>query len=173
MIGFTHKAVAHLAAAIGTSDTTIAVHLTEWESIFRAPEDSVYLMLRGPVNRELIKVDLSSSVWGEYLTIARGQGGTSAVAWPVGSMMFATTSADFYNEIEQRGANRIIDYNPNQVLTPLFAGEKVYQNSPAGCERWWKSFNGVDAYWDLISGTPCGTEAYEDVGWDYDILKVP
>ena len=26
--------------------------------------------------------------------------------------------------------------------------------------------------WDLITGSPCGAEAYADVGWDHDILKV-
>jgi photosystem II stability/assembly factor-like uncharacterized protein len=52
----------------------------------------------------------------------------------------------------------------------LYAGEKVYQNAPAGCVRWWKSFNGVDPYWDIITGAPCGLEGYEDIGWDYDLL---
>jgi hypothetical protein len=170
-IGFAHKAVGHLAQAIGSSDTTLVLHSMEYEPVLSAQGAEVYLMLRGPVNRELVKVNIAASVWGSYLTVARGQGGTSAVAWPVGSMLFATTHADHYNAIIQRGTNRTIDYNPNEILTPLFAGEEVYQNSPAGCERWWKAFNGSDPYWDIITGQACGDEEYQDIGWDYDLLE--
>lgn len=170
-IGFAHKAVGHLAQAIGSSDTTIALQQMEYEPVLSAQGDDVYLMLRGPVNRELVKVDLSASVWGSYLSVARGQGGTSAVAWPVGSMLFATTHEDHYNSIIQAGQNRTIDYNPNETLTPLYAGEKIYQSGPAGCERWWKSFDDTNLYWDIITGSPCANEAYFDIGWTYPILK--
>ncbi len=141
-IGLGHKVVAHLFEAITLSATECKTFRNEYGQIFEAPDD-VYLMLRGPVNRELIKIDLSASQWGNYLTIARGQGGTTAYAWPVGTMMFATTHEDHYNSIIQRGANRTIDYNPNTILSPLYAGEEIYQSGPAGCERWWKSFNGI------------------------------
>jgi photosystem II stability/assembly factor-like uncharacterized protein len=104
------------------------------------------------------------------LTVARGQGGTSAKSWKTGALIFASTHADHYNSIIQAGACRTITYNPNEVLSPLYAGEKVYQNSPAGCERWWKSFNGSDPYWDIITGAKCGAENYEDIGWDYELL---
>lgn len=170
-IGFAHKAVGHLVQAIGTSDTTIVLHPMEYEPILSAQGDALYLMIRGPVNRELVKVDIGASVWGSYLIIARGQGGTSAQTWPIGSMLFATTHADHYNAIIQRGANRTIDYNPNEVLAPLFAGEEIYQDSPVGCERWWKAFNDTDPYWDIITGIPCGSELYTDIGWTYDLLK--
>ena len=86
-------------------------------------------------------------------------------------MLFASTHADHYNSIIQRGENRVIDYNPNEILNPLYAGEKVYQDSPAGCERWWKSFNDTDPYWDIITGQACGSEEYQDIGWDYDLLE--
>ena len=167
--GFTHKAVAHLTAAILAADVQCQIYLNEYDQVLAAYDD-VYLMLRGPVYRELVKVDLSASKWGEYLTVARGQGGTSARTWPVGTLLFSTTHADHYNSIVQRGASRTIDYNPNQILAPLYAGEKIYQNGPAGCERWWKSFNGSDAYWDLITGAACSAESYEDVGFDYPLL---
>ena len=169
-IGFTHKAVAHLVAAILAGDTEIAVHSTEYGQVLASSEQYVFLMLRGPVYRELVKVDIGASVWGSYLKVVRGQGGTPARGWPLGSLLFATTHEDHYNSIIQAAASRTIDYNPNEILTPLYAGEKIYQDSPAGCERWWKSFNGVDAYWDIITGEACSLEAYEDIGWNYDIL---
>jgi photosystem II stability/assembly factor-like uncharacterized protein len=174
MIGFTNKAVAHIAAAITTGETQVQVQDLEYGAILSAPGESVFLMLRGPVNRELIKVDIDASIWGgglsNYLTVERGQGSTTAKVWPAGSMMFATTHEDHYNAILQRGIARTISYNPNQILSPLFAGEKVYQDSPAGCERWWISFNGTDPYWDIITGQPCGAETYQDIGWDYELL---
>ena len=93
-IGLTHKAVAHLAAAIGVSDTQLVVGPSEYEPILSADGDSIYLLIRGPVNRELVKVSLQASEWGSYLTVERGQGGTTAVTWPLGSMLFATTHED-------------------------------------------------------------------------------
>lgn len=175
MIGFTNKAVAHISAAITAGATQIRVHDLDYSAILSAYGESVFLMLRGPVNRELIKVDIDASVWGgalsDYLTVERGQGGTTAQSWPVGSMMFATTHEDHYNAIIQRGQNRTVDYNPNEILAPLFAGEEVYQSGPAGCERWWKSYNGVNPYWDIITGAACGSEEYLDIGWTYEILK--
>lgn len=172
-IGISHKAVAHLATAIADDATMIAVHPTEYEPILSAaPGDFVYLLIRGPANRELVKVTVDWAAWGGYLTIARGQGGTTARAWPAGSMLFATTHADHFNSIIQSGA-RTIDYNPNSILAPLYAGEKIYQSGPAGCERWWQSYNGVDSYWSLITGAPCGAESYGDEGFDWPILTGP
>ena len=171
-IGFTHKAMAHLTAAITASALTISIQAAEYNEVLSAQGDDLYLMLRGPVNRELIKVDLSTSIWGQVLNIERGQGGTIAAAWPQGSMLFATTHEDHYNSIMQAGAQRTIDYNPNEILSPLYAGEKIYQSGPAGCERWWKSFNAVNPYLDIVTGAPCGTEVYKSIGWTYDLLSL-
>jgi photosystem II stability/assembly factor-like uncharacterized protein len=168
-IGFAHKAIGHLLAAVGTSDTELKVDSQVFESFIRIPGDDKYAILRDPVNREIVKIDIAGST-SPILTVARGQGGTSAKSWKTGALIFASTHADHYNSIIQAGAYRTIDYNPNEILSPLYAGEKVYQNSPAGCERWWKSFNGADPYWDIITGDPCGSEVYKDIGWDYDLL---
>ena len=168
-IAFAHKAIGHLLAAIGTTDTQLKVDNQVFESFIRIPGDDKYAILRDPVNREIVKIDVAGSS-SPLLTVARGQGGTSAKSWKTGALLFASTHADHYNAILQRGDCRTIDYNPNEILSPLYAGEKVYQNSPAGCERWWKSFNGSDPYWDIITGAKCGAEGYEDIGWDYELL---
>lgn len=170
-IGFAHKAAAHLEVAIGTSDTALVVDPQAFEAIIRTPGTSIYAILRDPVNREIVKIDVDAS-YSPVLTVTRGQGGSTPSAFKVGALLFASTHADHYNSILQRGFNRTIDYNPNEILTPLFAGEKIYQDGPAGCERWWKSFNGVDPYWDIITGVKCGAENYEDIGWDYDLLMI-
>jgi hypothetical protein len=170
MISLPQKATTHLLYAIAPSDTQISIRINEFDQILSYDGD-VYLMLRGPVYRELVKVDQSLSSWGNYLKIARGQGGTQARAWPRGALLFATTHEDHYNSILQAGESRTIDYNPNQILSPLYAGEKIYQSGPSGCERWWKSFNAVNPYWDIITGDPCAAEEYTDIGWTYDLLK--
>jgi photosystem II stability/assembly factor-like uncharacterized protein len=170
-ISFSHKAIGHLLEAVTDSDVWMKVSPQVFESFVR-PGGMVYALIRGPVNREVIKIDASGSL-SENLKVARGQGGTSAFAWPLGALLFNSTNEDHYNSIIQRGQNRIIDYNPNEILAPLFAGEEIYQNGPAGCERWWKSYNGVDSYWDIITGAPCGEEVYTDVGGDYPVLVAP
>ena len=168
-IGFTDKAVAHLTAEIAIDATQISIYKAEYNEVLSAQGDHVYLLLRGPINRELVKIDLSTSLWGQFLNIERGQGGTIAAAWPQGSMLCATTHEDHYNAIAQTGDHRTIDYNPNDVLSPLFAGEKVYQ-STVGYQRWWKSFNGVNPYWDIITGAVGEKESYKDTGWTYELL---
>jgi hypothetical protein len=167
-ISFSHKAIGHILEAVDDSDVWMKVSPQVFESFVR-PGGDVYALIRGPVNREIVKIDASGSL-NENLKVDRGQGGTSANAWPLGALLFNSTNEDHYNSIIQRGENRVIDYNPNQVLSPLYAGEKIYQDSPAGCERWWVSFNGTDPYWDIFTGQACGDEYYQDIGWDYDLL---
>lgn len=168
-ISLAHKAIAHLLVAIAIGDTAIKIDAQAFESFTRLQGDDVYAILRGPVDREIVKIDISGSV-NQILAVERGHGGTTAKAWPVGTLLFASTHEDHYNALIQAGETRLIDYNPNEILTPLYGGEKVYQTGPAGCERWWKSFNGVDPYWDIITGAACAQEVYEDIGWDYELL---
>lgn len=167
-ISFSHKAIGHLLEAVTDSDVWMRVSPQVFESFVR-PGGEVYALIRGPINREVVKIDASGSV-NEMLKVERGQGGTSAFAWPLGNLLFNSTNEDHYNAIIQLEESRVIGYNPNQILSPLYAGEKIYQDSPAGCERWWTSFNGTDPYWDIITGAACGDEYYQDIGWTYDLL---
>ena len=170
IVDFKRKVFTHLIAAISSTALTIAIFPGDYGDALGG-ENEFYLILRSSTAREIVKVDVGASVWGEYLTVARGQGGTVAAAWPVGTTIFASTIAEGYNNMLQEGTNRIIDFNPNEVLTPLHKGEKVYQSAPAGCERWWKSWDGTNPYWDIITGEACGAEQYTDIGWTYNILK--
>lgn len=169
-IAMSHKGLGHLSKAIGSTDTEIKLKPQEAQAFITLTGDYVYALLRGPIKREIVRIDVANSKQSGQMTIARGQGGSTATSWPRGTLVLATTNADHYNSIIQRGEHRQIDYNPNQILTPLFAGEEVYQNGPAGCERWWKSYNGINPYWDIITGESCLTEAYQDIGWTYDLL---
>lgn len=166
---FKNKALTHITAAISAVALTLPIFPGDYSSVLGGTEP-IMMILRGPEYREIVKVDPGTSSWSNYLTVERGQGGTIARAWPSGTLLFASTTADAYNNMEQTGQNRIVDYNPNQILAPYYKGEKIYQSGPAGCERWWKSWDGINPYWDLITGVKCGAEGYEDIGWNYDIL---
>lgn len=170
-IAITHKGLGHLIEAVSASDTTMRLTPGEAQAFTNVDGDDIYALLRGTIDREIVKIDVAASDLGNgELVVARGQGGSIANAWPSGALILAVTNADHYNSIQQRGKYRTIDYNPNDSLTPLFTGEKVYQSGPAGCERWWKSFNDIDPYWDIITGLPCGSEVYKDIGWLFDLL---
>lgn len=160
----------YLKLAIDAADTQIVIGDYDYQQIFSANSGDIYLIIRGPAAREIVKVDIAASLWGTYLKVARGQGGSTAQAWPQGSKIFASTTAELYNSFIQTEEYRQVYYNPNGVLNPLYKGEKVYQNSPAGCERWWKNFDGINPYWDIITGVPCDVETYKDIGWEYDLL---
>lgn len=170
-IAISHKGLGHLLKAIGSSDVEIKLKKAEAQAFINLTGDYIYALIRGPIDREIVRIDISSSSSRNgKLAIARGQGGSTASSWPRGTLIMATTNADHYNSIIQRGIHRQIAYNPNEILTPLYAGEKVYQTAPAGCERWWKAFNAVNPYWDIFTGEPCLTEEYQDIGWDYELL---
>ena len=167
-----HKGIGHLLESVGSGDVYLKLTPSDAQAFINVYGDYIYALLRGPINREIVKIDIAASALSGngILTVARGQGGTSATAWPVGTLVLCTTNADHYNAIIQRGEYRQIAYNPNEILTPLYAGEKIYQTGPAGCERWWKAFNAVNPYWDIITGAACGNETYQDIGWTYDLL---
>jgi 6-phosphogluconolactonase (cycloisomerase 2 family) len=134
------------------------------------------VVLRGPIDREIVKIDIAASVDNEvdkYLTVERGQGGTGSQAWPAGTLIFLSTTADHYGDLLQPDATRQIDFNPNGALAPNYAGEKVFQY--AGCKiRWFMSFNAVDPYWALIAGEPCPNEVWlQPPGFDWPVWGQP
>ncbi len=170
-ISITHKGLGHLVEAVNSSNHYLRLTPGDAQAFTAVNGDYIYAMLRGVLQREIVRIDVAASQLANgLLTVARGQGGTTAQAWPAGTLVLASTNADHYNSLLQLGVYRTIDYNPNEVLTPAYRGEKVYQNGPAGCERWWKAYNGTDPYWDIITGMPCSGEIYQDIGWDYSLL---
>ncbi len=165
------KGLSHLEAAIGTGEQVLRIPVEDYSQFLDGSQGPQLLILRGPAAREFIKLDPRRSIPQQYLWVDRGQQGTSPLDWPKGTKIWASTTAGFYANIVQPGEARTVTDNPNNSsLTPIFPGEEIYQDSPVGCERWWKSYNGRDPYWDLITGAPCLTETYQDVGWLYPIL---
>jgi len=105
-------------------------------------------------NREIVKV---TAISGSQLTITRGQGGTDARAWPVGSLIEQRPTKDDMAAFIQPAAFRTVAYNPNGVISATYPGEKVYQTDAGACKkRWWK--NVTSNLWQLIAGTICDGE---------------
>lgn len=163
---FNNRAVSHLEKKISASDTAIQIARKDYDLFNRyaaGGEDFMFCVLRGPESREIIKIIPDESTYGpEWLLICeRGQGGTDAQAWPAGTLIFLSTTADHYNSIIQRGNIRTVGFNPNGVISPLYQGEKILQDLGCGV-RWWQSFNDADPYWHLIAGEPCEGETFEN-----------
>jgi hypothetical protein len=156
---FNNRAVSHLIKAVDSGDTELRITQADFEQFNRygaGSDDFMFCVLRGPTDREIVKIIPSQVNYAPdpYLVCERGQGGTPAEAWPAGTLIFLCTVADHYSELIQPDAIRQIEFNPNGVLSPNYAGEKVFQY--AGCAvRWWQSFNATDPYWHLIAGEPC------------------
>ena len=174
---FNNRGVSHLAFSIGSGDTEIRIPWEDFNQFMRSTAgelDTMMAILRGPVNREIVEIDLTNSFSGpvdKYLKVARGQGGTSAMDWPAGTLLFISTHADHYNACFQPDGTRQIDFNPNGVLSPNYAGEKILQY--AGCQiRWWQSFDAINPYWHLIAGLPCDNEEFVDPGWGFKVWFV-
>jgi len=175
---FNNRGVAHLTQGISALDTQIRIPLETFAQFNRAgarASDFMFCVLRGPVDREIIKIipAQSNSPPDQYLVCERGQGGTGSQAWPPGTLLFLCTTADHYSAVLQREDVRQVDFNPNGALTPNYQGEKVFQY--AGCEiRWFMSFNAVDPYWQLIAGEPCPNERYTlPPGFPWPVWGVP
>lgn len=174
LILFNNKGFSHLTASIGVFETELRVAWNDYQNFIVPDADSgdlIYAILRDPVDREIVAIDIFNSVDGlndKYLKVIRAQGGSSAKAWPSGTLLFLSTHADHYEALFQPDSARQIDFNPNGVLSPNYAGEKILQYT--GCEiRWWMSFDAVNPYWQLIAGEPCDGEFFVDPGWGFKV----
>lgn len=108
-------------------------------------------------NREIVKV---TAIAGDNLTIERAQGGTSARAWPAGTVVSQRPVAENLNGVIQKEGFRSVSSNPNGVLTARYPGEKIYQSGPAAAQRrWFKSTDGTK--WRLVAGATYGTEYFD------------
>ena len=182
-IGYSNIAKSSLLEAIDSDDTQVIIQAGGYEGFLRIDADYTYARLANAFQNELVKIDLSNSgphiklvagavTYSGGLSVARGQGGTQAVSWPRGSLIYIEVTADYLNEIIQRGLFRTIDYNPNGVLSPAYKGEKVYQSNDP---RWWKSYNDTDPYWAMICGVAAEGETWRDpgeLGWQALMLIV-
>jgi len=124
--------------------------ITSWQT-----GKEFYMTLVDPsVNREIVKV---TAISGKTLTIARGQDGSSARAWPAGTLIEQRLVAADAGSFIQEAAYREIGYNPNGVLTATYPGEKILQTGAESCQnRWWKNVD--TTRWQLIAGAECDWE---------------
>lgn len=172
-LSFGNKIYAHLAEGITSSQTSIPIVPGEMGNLWMGfrPGTYLYLTIMNELGQlEIVKV---TGITNNALTVARGQGGTSARAFQIGSPVSARAVADQLSYMIQAGQFRQGNYNPNNVLTGDFPGEKFWQSGPAADQkRWW--INAYGNKWRLMTGDIYGAE-YRDgegfiiapVGWEY------
>lgn len=150
-IVFNNHAKSTLSADIESSDVLAPIQLADYSSFLATHADGSHLhcVIRNALYFEIVKVNITGSSPGQGLSVDRGQGGTAARDWPAGTLIYQELVADDYESFGQEAIFRTIDYNPNGVLTPSFAGEKVYQSDLL---LWWKSVDAVNTEWRLIVG---------------------
>ena len=168
-VGFRNITKARLKEAISAGDTTIRLeNPADYPAFLKSPGTYVYANLISHQYSEIVKIDVAASTVNG-LSVARGQESTVARAWGRGTWLYQDVSAAALGDFQQKGTFRTVEYNPNGVLTPAYAGEKIYQDDLTDCKkRWWKSFNATDPYWTLIVGTICEGETLsypDDFEW--------
>ena len=148
---FNRLAKSITADAITASSVMVEIHLADYPAFLgnHSAGDYFYCALRDASNLEIIKVNITGSSVDDGLSIDRGQQGTSSRAWPANTLIYQDISATDLENLEQQGVFRTTASNPNGVLSPNYAGEKVLQT---GSNLWWKSVDAVSTVWKLIAG---------------------
>jgi len=170
-VGFRNITKCQTKSKISASDTTIMLENTaDYVPFISSPGDYVYAVLRDQQNKEIVKIDVSaSSIYG--LSVERGQENTSAKSWNRGTLFYQDLTAESLDILRQKEVFRTFTYNPNGIVAPAYANEKIYQTGATACEkRWWKSINATHLVWVLIAGTICDNEIwYPPEDWDWDV----
>jgi hypothetical protein len=164
---YANRFYAHLTAGISSSATILSFYPEEITNLLAGWQASSWLYLcimNTAGNLEIVKmIGLS----GSTLTVERGQGGTTARSWAVGSLVACRAVAEYLARYIQKGAYRSGAFNPNGTLTGNYTGEKFYQTGPAlEQRRWW--INTTGSRWRLLTGRPYTGEVLDEWGfWSY------
>jgi len=156
--GFSNVPYAILEQAVTNTDAMIRL-ITGGVSRFvpgwRETGRSIYLTLTDPSHHiEIVKV---TRIYGDVFTVERGQDGTTARAWPVGSIVCQRGPSTDINMFLQKGVYRSSGVNPNSTVIGTFSGEKIYQTGPSDCEKRWFT-NNHGTFWDLHAGVACPSD---------------
>ena len=147
---FNMKAKSVLSSSATSTDTDLFIRRADYSNFIGrgAAGDHFYAVLRDATKKEIVKVNVTGSSADAGLQVERGQQGTSAVAWPSGTLIYQDITASDLDGVLQKAVFRTVDYVPDGVLVANFGGEKVYQSDLA---LWWKSV-GATTNWRLIAG---------------------
>lgn len=164
---YANKLYAHLAAAATNSQTTLTFYPEEIASLLSSWNAGSWLFLCLMSPDGTVEIVKMTGLSGHTLTVERGQGGTTARAWPAGTLVASRVVAEYLERFHQRGDFRSGAYNPNGTLEGQYTGEKFYQTGPAaGQKRWW--INTIGTKWRLLTGLPYGWEVRDENGyWVY------
>ena len=155
-IGFNNNARSKIEADITADATTITIPNGDYAYFLESDDDYYYAVLRNALYREIIKIDISASSSSAGLSVTRGQESTSGRVWAKGTQLFQSITADTYGNFVQEGGHRSTGADPNGVITPSYAGEKIMQTGIYDCEIvWWQSIDAVNTVWKQITADGC------------------
>jgi hypothetical protein len=160
-LSFANKLYAHLAEGITAGQTTLPIVPGEMGNIWAGFKPGVYLYLT--IMNELGQIEIIkvTDINNNSVTAVRGQDGTLARAFSIGSPIAERFVAEQMSFFLQRGVFRQVAYNPNGVLTADFNGEKFWQTGPAADQKRWWINAGATNKWRLLTGDLYGNE-YRD-----------
>jgi len=165
-LSFANKLYAHLDSGITSGQTTIPIVPGEIGNLWAGFKTGVYLYLA--IMNELGQLEIvkvTSLNMNNTITVVRGQGGTMARAYAIGSPVAERFVAEQMNYFLQRGVFPSGGYNPNGVFTGNFNGEKFWQTGPAADQkRWWINAGGGNK-WRLMTGDIYGNEYRDEEGF--------
>lgn len=170
-VGFRNITKCQIKEGISASDTTVLLESTaDYVPFTASPGDYVYAIIQNQEHMETIKIDVAASS-PNGLSVGRGEENSTARAWKRGALLYQELTASSLDFLRQKEVFRTFAYNPNGIIAPEYANEKVYQTGSTDCEiRWWKAVNATNLVWVLIAGTICDGEVWLDpIDWDWDI----
>ena len=165
---YPNRFFAHLTQAITSIQTTLSFYPEEIAGLLTCWNGGAWLYLvimDSAGGTEIVKMTGLSCY---TLTVERGQGGTTARAFPMGSVVASRLVAEHLAQFLQKGVHRSGDYNPNGTLTGLYPGEKFYQTGPAvEQKRWW--INADTNRWRLLAGSLFPGESMDEDGFIFEM----
>lgn len=148
--GFNNLAYSNTAQKISATDLTIPLiplggaSFSGWD-----PGKELYLTLTN-ANKdiEIVKV---TDIFNDSLIVERGQDGTTAQAWEMGTIICQRGVAADFSGFLQKGVFRTDAVNPNGVYQVNYPGERFYQAGTTECTKRW--FIGVEGtIWNVLAG---------------------
>lgn len=156
-IKFHNKAYGNIAEEISASATTIPLISGQISSFSENYEtgDVMYMTLTNASSDvEVVRV---TAISGDNLTVERGQDGTVAAIWPIGSSITQRIPSKALEAFKQKGVYSTVHVRPTSDLYPEYQGEEIFLD---WTDSWFKGyFDWESIDWDTI-----------DMGIDWDLV---
>lgn len=134
---FENEAVGTLDTAIGTSDVTLFLETGDGANFPSITGSQVFRCLIYDEAQGTTEWVTCTAISGDQMTVTRS---ASPVAFAAGAKVELRLESQALDNFLQQGTERTVASDPDGVLSPLYAGEEVYQ-SVSGV--WWKNTTGT------------------------------